>query len=108
MSRPKPLSKGEEAFALHCRVDGLNPIREHAFHPSRKWQLDFFFPERKIGVEIEGGTWQLGRHQRPGGFKADCEKYNAAALMGITILRYTTDMVLSGEAINQVNDVLKG
>jgi len=97
-----PLSKGEEAFALHCRVEGLTPEREYRFHPVRKWKLDFYMGH-DIAVEIEG--W--GRHQRMGGFKADCEKYNAAAKMGIRVLRYTTDMVMRGDAINDVLELLK-
>lgn len=99
---PKTLSAGEETFALHCQVEHLSPVREHKFHPERKWRFDFFFPERKLAVEIEGGVG--GRHQRIGGFTKDCDKYNAATLMGIAVLRYTTSMVISGQAID---DVLK-
>lgn len=99
-SQPARLSPGEEAFALHCRAEKLQPIREYRFHPERKWRFDFYFPERKLAVEIEGGMG--GRHQRIGGFTADCEKYNAAALMGIRVMRYTTQMVMYGTAINDV------
>jgi very-short-patch-repair endonuclease len=101
---PKALSLGEEAFALHCRVDGLKPEREFRFHPERKWRFDFAWPEHKLAVEIEGLGG--GRHQRMAGFKADCEKYNAALLQGWSVFRFTTDMVLSGQAINTVNEVL--
>ena len=100
--KPKNLSPGEEAFALHCRAESLSPQREYRFHPTRKWRLDFFMGH-DLAVEIEG----YGRHQSIGGFKADCEKYNAAAKMGITVLRYTTDMVLRGDAINDVLEILK-
>lgn len=99
---PKALSKGEEAFALHCHAEKLEPIREYMFHPRRKWRFDFYFPSHRLAVEVEGGAG--GRHQRIGGFVGDCHKYNAAALMGITVLRYTTQMVIDGTAIN---DVLK-
>ena len=51
----KVLSQGEEAFALHCRAEKLEPVREYIFHPKRKWRFDFYFPERKLAVEIEGG-----------------------------------------------------
>ena len=96
------LSEGEEAFWLHCRADfhPLNqPEREYRFHPERKWKFDFAFVLHKLAVEVEG----IGRHQTISGFKADCEKYNAAALLGWTVLRYTTDMVLRGNAINDVH-----
>ena len=101
---PKALSKGEEAFALHCRVEGLKPIREHVFHPRRKWRFDFAFPDKMVAIEIEGGVG--GRHQRIGGFVGDCYKYNAAAGLGWRVFRYTTAMVMSGEAIAEVMQVL--
>ena len=103
---PKALSPGEEEFALHWRAEKLNPVREYVFHPDRKWRLDFYFPEQKLGVEIEGVMREFGRHQRPGGFADDCEKYNAAALMGITVLRYTSRMVTYGSAIDDVLSAL--
>jgi hypothetical protein len=66
------------------------PEPEATFHPSRKWRFDFFFPSHKLAVEIEGGAWIQGRHNRAAGFIKDMEKYNAAAEMGIRILRYTS------------------
>jgi very-short-patch-repair endonuclease len=102
---PAKLSPGEEAFALHCRAEGLTPEREFAFHPSRKWRFDFAWPERKLAVEIEGG--RFGRHQMPGGFAGDCCKYNSAAKLGWTVLRYTTAMVTAGTAIDDMKEMLK-
>ena len=96
------LSKGEELFAWHCRLNKLTPEREFRFQKDRRWRFDFFFPDSKLAVEIEGGTYQIGRHQRAGGFAADCVKYNSAAIMGIVVLSYTTEMIESGAAINDV------
>lgn len=108
MKLPKKLSPGEEAFALHCRVKKLEPAREFLFHPNRMWRFDFAFPQKLIGIEIEGGTWTDGRHSRGSGYEKDLAKYNTAARMGWVILRYTTQMVMSGEAINDVLEVIKG
>lgn len=99
----KALSKGEEAFALHCRVEELEPVREFQFHPERKWRFDFAFPERKLAIEIEG----IGRHQTISGFTKDAEKYNAAAKLGWKVMRYTTAMVMRADAINDVLEMLK-
>ncbi len=69
------------------------PKRQHRFAPSRKWAFDFCWPERMVAVEIEGCTWQKGRHTSGKGYQADCEKYNAATLLGWRVLRYTgTDL----------------
>lgn len=88
----KKLSQLEETFLLQLKsenmVDGM--IREHRFHPTRKWLFDFSWPSKMIAVETEGGTWALiGRHTTGKGFQDDCDKYNAATVMGWKILRGT-------------------
>jgi hypothetical protein len=102
---PKPLSPGEEEFALQCRAMRITPEREFIFAPPRKWRFDFAFHTFRLAIEVEGGYG--GRHQR-GGFVTDMEKYNTAAKMGWKVLRYTTAMVKRGDAINDVVEILKG
>jgi very-short-patch-repair endonuclease len=97
-----PLSPGEEAFALHCRAEKLQPVREFRFHPERKWRFDFAFLQHGLAVEIEGGAWNAGRHTRGSGFEADCRKYAEAAMLGWRVMRFSTQMVMSGEAIDFV------
>lgn len=63
-------------------------VLEHRFHGERKWRFDFAWPLHKIAAEVEGGVFQRGRHNRPGGFIGDCEKYNEAQLLGWTVLRF--------------------
>ena len=109
MSIPKPprkLSPGEEAFALHCRAEKLTYERESLFYVGRMWRFDFTFPAIKLAVEIEGGIWNAGAHTRGKHFESDCEKYNAAAKMGWRVLRYSTEMVMAGTAINDVLEIL--
>lgn len=68
--------------------------REYRFAPPRRWRFDFAWLEPMVAVEVEGGIRNYGRHNRPEGFQGDCEKYNAAALDGWTVLRYTRDDLL--------------
>ena len=94
-------SSGEEVFALHCRLRQIpEPEREYRFHPERRWRFDFAWPKIKLAAEIEGGTWKNGRHNRHKGFEGDCEKYNEAAILGWTVLRFTTQQVKRGYAID--------
>ncbi|MFA5135558.1 MAG: hypothetical protein WC505_07280 [Patescibacteria group bacterium] len=67
------------------------PVKEWKFAKEigRRWAFDFAWPDVKLAVEIEGGVWIGGRHTSGAGFTKDMEKYNAAALMGWTLLRYT-------------------
>jgi very-short-patch-repair endonuclease len=84
----------------------MHPVREYRFAEPRKWRFDFAFCGSKLAVEIEGGTWNGGRHSRGSGMAADMEKYNTAVKLGWRVLRYTTEMVLEGTAINEVIEIL--
>jgi len=86
---------------------GIRYVSEYRFDPVRRWRLDFAFPERFLAVEIEGGGWIGGRHNRGGGMEADCEKYNALALAGWRLLRFTGKTVKSGEALQVIQQALK-
>lgn len=99
----KRLSVGEETFMHHCMAVKLEcPEREFLFAIPRRWRFDFAWPYRKVAVEIEGGLHMNGRHNRAAGMEKDMEKYNTAAILGWCVLRYSTAMVHSGQAINEV------
>lgn len=90
----------EEAFAWQLKAGKLpEPVREHRFHPTRRFRLDFAWPERLLAVEIEGGVWSGGRHTRGKGFSEDCVKYAEAAVLGYRVIRVTGDMVKNGQAL---------
>ncbi|WP_036663029.1 hypothetical protein [Pandoraea sp. SD6-2] len=107
MTRTKE-SQLERAFALHCRAHKVvEPVREHRFAPPRRWRFDFAWPEQMVAAEVEGGIWTGGRHTRGSGFQADAEKYNAAALAGWRVFRFTAGMVSSGAAISTIQKALE-
>lgn len=62
---------------------------------------------RNIAVEVEGGTWGVSRHTTGAGYAKDLEKYNRLSIMGYTVLRYTTEQVTKGLAIQEIINVLK-
>jgi very-short-patch-repair endonuclease len=69
------------------------PEREYRFHPVRRWRFDYAWKQQQLAVEIEGGTWQGGRHSRGAGYQQDAEKGNTALSMGWKLLRYTPGML---------------
>lgn len=89
----------ESRFLMLWKARNMVPrielVREHKFHPSRKWRFDFAHLATKTAIEIEGGTWNGGRHTRGSGYSKDCEKYNEAAKLGWCVLRYTADKINS-------------
>lgn len=54
-------------------------VREHQFHPTRKWRFDFASPALKLAIEIQGNG---GGHQRVASQRKDCEKNNHALALG--------------------------
>lgn len=96
-------------FESICTAAGLGePVPEFCFAPPRKWRFDWCWPEAKVALEIEGGIWIKGRHNRGSGFKKDMEKYNAAACLGWRIIRCTPDEFANGSVIDTLAKAMKG
>jgi len=85
----------EDSFAVSWAllVPGHAPQREYRFAPGRRYAFDFAWPESRVALEIEGGTYTNGRHVRGSGYRHDCEKYNLAAALGWRVFRATSDML---------------
>lgn len=105
---PQPLSRGEETLAVHLKAHKISFRREYEFHHTRHWKVDFALTHIKLAVEVEGAVEKIGRHQRPEGFVEDMYKYNALILQGWRLLRFSTKMVLNGEAITTILQALEG
>lgn len=88
-------SKMERKFSqMWAMLGGCELRAEVKFHPQRRWRFDFATETKNlVAIEIEGGVWQMGRHQRPQGFINDCTKYNHAILCGYRVFRLTPCMI---------------
>lgn len=105
----KPQTPKSDFFTLLCKSDlKLDCIKEHKFHPVRRWRFDYAIPAHKIAIEVEGGVWTGGRHTSPKGFLNDMEKYNTATIMGWRLLRTTPDRLCSNETLQMVRDIIAG
>lgn len=99
-------SVGEVLLATHLRACKIGFEQEYKFHRTRKWRADFLITGTKILIEVEGGIWSGGRHTRGKGYIGDMEKYNSAAMMGFTVLRFSTEQVKAGVAIKQIEQLV--
>lgn len=99
-------SEGEAVLETHLRACKISFEQEYKFHPKRKWRADFLITGTKILVEVEGGIWSGGRHTRGKGYLGDMEKYNEAAIMGFTVLQFSTEQVKAGVAIKQIEQLV--
>ncbi|OTG70059.1 hypothetical protein B9T38_13645 [Acinetobacter sp. ANC 4218] len=96
----------EAKLARELRALKINFEQEYQFHPKRKWRADFHLVGKMILVEVEGGIWSGGRHTRGKGYIGDMEKYNAATMMGYQVIRFSTEQVKSGLAVQQIEKMV--
>ena len=86
----------ESAFAQAWRIyapDAPSPVSEYRFDSVRRFRLDYAWPEQRVGVELQGGTYTQGRHTRGPGYDADCVKANLLASHGWRVYRVTASML---------------
>ena len=98
-------SKLEELMSRQLDEAGIVYEREQMLIPGRRFRFDFVLPQSGLIVECEGGTWSGGRHTSGIGFRNDCVKYNLAVEHGYVVLRYTSDLIKNGSAIESIRRV---
>lgn len=87
------------ALAAIRRAELPEPESEVEFCPGRKWRFDFAWPDEKIAIEVQGGTWSAGRHVRGAGYEGDCIKLAAAQILGWTVIYATERMIERGQMV---------
>lgn len=98
---------GEQTLAYQCIADNLlGFIQNYIFLANRKFELDFAWPDYRVGVEINGGVWSKGAHGRPLAILRDMEKSNLLVLSGWKVLRYTPSEVSTGIALEGLKKLL--
>jgi very-short-patch-repair endonuclease len=62
---PKSPFRLEKRFLMLWKhAKGPELEREYRFHHERRWLADFAQMEARVLIEIEGGIWVNGRHNR--------------------------------------------
>jgi uncharacterized protein (UPF0128 family) len=67
------------------------PEYEFKFHATRKWRFDLAWKRytdggKHLAVEVQGGIWSGGRHNRGAAMLKEWEKLNEAAAAGWRIM----------------------
>jgi very-short-patch-repair endonuclease len=78
------------------RYPDIDLHSEYPFSPPRKFRFDFAHPEAKIAIELQGGLWTNGRHNRGSGLLSEHEKLNLAASHGWRVF------FLNSETVNEL------
>lgn len=94
------------AFFRECGLPA--PQLEYRFHPERKWRFDFAFPRalNPVALEVDGGIWVYGGHNRGVQMKKDWEKRNNAAALGWRILYVEPRDLCTVETANLIKTCL--
>jgi very-short-patch-repair endonuclease len=103
-AKDESLEKELERQLKDRKIGGFE--REYGFHPERRWRFDFAWPHAKVAVEVDGGIYQQGRHNRGAGMEKDNEKLNEALSCGWKVLRFGPNAIKSGEAAGVVETTL--
>lgn len=130
-------SRGDLPDAPTWVAELPSPEYDRRFHAKRLWRFDYRWPAYMLAVELEGGVISvpvtcnhcrkpvtrldkrtktrrrvyavMGGHTTTEGYRADCEKYRAAVVLGWRVLRYTTiDVEDHGKAmIREIANLLR-
>lgn len=85
---------------------GLEAVPEFRFHPQRNWRFDYAFPKFKVAIEVQGGLFIRGGHNRGAGYLQDMEKFNHAAAVGWLIIQCQPKDICMDETVQFVKDAI--
>lgn len=94
-AKPKKVLPPYESYIIEpcLKKYGLLFGKELMFDEIRQWRFDFYCYDLMLAIEVEGIGGVKSRHTTTKGYIADMEKYNQAAVLGWTILRFTPSQI---------------
>lgn len=69
------------------------PVPQYKAIVGRQFKWDYAWPEHKILLEVQGGTWSGGAHARGAGIRRDADKNNLAVAAGWRCFYATSDLL---------------
>jgi len=83
------------------------PVYELRFHAIRKWRFDLAWPDKKVALEVQGGIFTGGRHNRGAAMLKEWEKLNTAAGMGWRLLYCQPSALCMDETVEYIKTALE-
>lgn len=73
-----------------------------------RFRADYFCPNLRLIIELNGGQWKNGRHNRGGkSYETDLLKINLAQRNNYQIWQYTYEMISRGELKKDLEEWIK-
>ena len=102
-----PVAAGSLLFFAVLKAAGLPlPVSEFKFHNARKWRFDHAWPEQRLALEIDGGLFINGSHNRGARILKTHEKENAAAASGWRLIHCQPSNLHKPETISTIRAAL--
>lgn len=97
-------SKLEAKFLQAWALSPLDdcPLEQEYRFCERRWRFDIAYPLQRVAVELNGGSYRRGRHNRGKGVENDYEKLNAAQRLGWVVLQYGSSHLSSHRKAREV------
>ncbi len=95
----------EEDLVRRLAFAGLPPGQRRVVGlvPGRRFEVDLWWPQARLAVEVEGGIWiPNGAHSRPSKIERDAEKASLLACQGIRLVRVSEKTLRSGEGVRWI------
>jgi hypothetical protein len=92
------------AYFVDCGLP--KPQFEIRHIPDRKFRLDVGWPDKKIGIEIQGGIWVGLGHARRTNIRRDMTKNNLQILNGWKVLEVEPRELLTKETVEMIKAII--
>jgi very-short-patch-repair endonuclease len=100
----------EELLAQQLTLAGLGDfVTQFKAVEGRRFAWDFSWPEQRLLVEVQGGTFARGKmgHSSGVGLHRDMEKANLATLAGWRVLSVADHHIKGGQALLWIQEGLR-
>jgi Uncharacterized protein conserved in bacteria len=81
--------------------------REYKLLENRNFRADFAHPDSKTAIEIQGGIWISGRHNRGSGYTKDCKRTLALIAQGWTVI-YLVESMFTQDTFEKIKGIIDG
>lgn len=99
--------EAKEILLKHDKDTTTEVTINKIMNTKRRFRTDFYCPNLKLIVEVNGGEWKQGRHVRGQGYADDLRKANISQLNDFYYLQYTYTQLNEGKLIEDMEILIK-
>ena len=74
---------------------------------SKRYRADFAHPEARVTIEVQGGTWNRGRHVQATGYARDARKFNLCQLSDWQVFLLVTETATDKAVLQEIAEHIR-